>query len=208
MGYGLSHRTSAELVAKWSPDYIRQKIRLVEELRRRNPQAVRNVPGFIRQAIAEDYQPNQKSSSATPTNRASRYRRVTGSGVPSQALSGKNNYSYQPERANLTITSKEVPSEVNVLEVSQREAKSYNAAQCGVLWERVCTALDERYRRPDLTAKLVKAHLEIAPNEDRATVRLARPWLANSLLLADRALLQMAFSQEIGPGYCLEIVAD
>jgi hypothetical protein len=118
-------------------------------------------------------------------------------------LSGKTNYSSRSEEAANVSEQTYLP---------QRQAmpykRSYDTAQCEVLWESVCIAIDERYRRSDLTAKLVKAHLEMFPNQDRAIVRLARPWLANSLLLADRALLQMAFSQEIGPGYSIEIVTD
>ncbi|MEI6044115.1 MAG: hypothetical protein WCS37_06960 [Chloroflexota bacterium] len=209
MAYGLSRKVASGLVANWSPDYIRQKIKLVEELRRRNPQAVRNLPGFIRQAINEDYQPAQKPATANrPVAPASRYRRVNGSGAD---FSGKTDYLSRSEFArnsDLTTTSKEL--ETTVSEEAQRpatpEKKSYTSAQCEVLWERVCDALEGRYRRSDLATKVTKAHLEIMADLSRATIRLSQPWLINSLLLADRALLQMAFSQEVGPGYCLEII--
>ena len=203
LSYGLNDKAASELANNWSSSYIRQKIRLVEDLRRRNPQAVRNLAGLIRQAITDNYGPGQGIERNTRTSN-SRYRRVSGPGLDPERISRLS--------VNQNVESSEVAGIELAIEETclvgssfREEPTRYSEPDCGLLWEKVCQAIGERYRRPDLAAKLVASSLTIKSDIRKARISLAQPWLINSLLSAEQALMQMAFSQEFEPGYKLEI---
>jgi hypothetical protein len=202
---GFSRKAAEELTVNWSFDYIWQKIRLTENLCRRSPGAVKNLPGFLRQAILEDYRPapsvgNKYAQGVKTTLHSnSRYRRVSG---PGTAVSRKPVHS-TPN--NPVYSSLATSSHLLTSSLTETNPVKPDAAKCALLWDRVCAALSERFRRPDLVRNLSRARLEIEPVTHTAKICLERPWLQGSILSAERALLQLAFSQEVGAGYTLEI---
>lgn len=217
LNYGLSHKSVRELVANWPLEYISQKIRLAEELCRQQPQAVRNMAGFIRQAIHENYQPARP----VPANRPvpSRYRKVAGPGVRTISRSKSNTYlSREPgreaRRSGRSVQSdgesdwSYAETEAEKILVSSRAQvgkADYNAPNGINCWERVCDALSRRFRREDLVQKLTGSDLRLDATHGKAYLKLGQPWLLGSLLSDERALLQLVISQEVGPGYILEI---
>ncbi len=73
-----------------------------------------------------------------------------------------------------------------------------------ILWARVCQALAQRYRNPQLAQKIDSGTLKLDIINKKVCISFeAAPWVTATLLSAERALLQMAISQEIGPGFSL-----
>jgi len=79
---------------------------------------------------------------------------------------------------------------------------------------KLAEALRDRYRRPELAAKLlgepgrgvVGAELSLDHEAHKVAISFTHaPWLANSFLAEDRALIKIVVSQELGQGYELQI---
>ncbi len=196
--FGLSEKAANELIANWPHDYIRQKVKLAKELRRQNPTIIRNWPGFIRQAISENYALTaQAQKPARPATM--RYRKTSGPRRPAGYDRFVSNAS-QPE----VETSGPDFATNQKLQQDIRPIASFNNNQTALLWEKVCEAITLRFRKPDLAGKLVGATVEMVSGEKAAYIALCRPWRELGLLASEQAIVKMAFSQEIGPGYNLK----
>ncbi len=88
-----------------------------------------------------------------------------------------------------------------VIEPQKGEGR-YTEGQLAELWSKVCLALAERYHNAQLATKAANAQLKVDLAKKQVVVSFGScPWVLNSLLTSERALLQMAISQEIGKGY-------
>jgi len=82
----------------------------------------------------------------------------------------------------------------------------YSAAQLADCWKKVLLATSERYHRPELALKLSSTTLKLDYAKKEVLISaVACPWLVSSVLFSDLALLQLAFSQEVVPGYKLRM---
>jgi hypothetical protein len=163
---------------------------------------------------------NQSRQSYYRSNNPSRYgshRRSNRSGWQSSAY-GSYRPSYQPWTASTKLEDAEelTANYTEEEDFSVEDAEGYWPPSTStqqidpvVALERICNWLESILRRPDLARKLAGARLELGKDEkgnNKATF-----WLADdetdprSFSIGDKALIRMAFSTEVKPGYKLQI---
>jgi hypothetical protein len=213
---GLSEQLANDYAYAYPEDYLWEKIELTKRQLggSRHQPAIRNVVGYLRRAIAEDYQPpktRQKPVSGFP---AASYPATASapSGTYTAPLPPtRHGFRRPPTEEGSSFSPVEVPETVSNGAVRVGDENFSAPPDAAIIWQLVLDDLAGRFQLDSTSLSLLTgAHLEFTCHHTDnlpGIIWLASPWQERQLSILARQQIRLALRQRAGPGYTFEFRA-
>lgn len=213
---GINSKTAQSFVESYSPQYIEQKIRLVQDWLAQTPNATQNPAGFLRRAIEEDYQPRTEFSKPSQTKRFAAAETYLQGGNSNPNI--VNEDYYVETRVNNDYSSygqPSLPPSFTIARSTNFTMQNQKYSQPSLpshFWENIKQDVINRFGLSRLEVLLDGSHLQIdgynSENKLQAILYVRGVWQQRTLRASDLQVIQIALAQNLGCSCCLEVAAE